>query len=81
MRLYVDDCLIYQPVYSTIDHQVLQEDLYYIRTYQLGCNITVAINFNVNKCSILQLFKHHHKSLFPYSMSGKFIKTIEQHFY
>ena len=67
MRLYADDFLIYWPIYSIIDHQVLQEDLY-IRTYQLSCNITVAINFNVNKCSILQLFKHHHKSLFPYSM-------------
>ena len=36
---------------------------------------------NVNKYSILQLSKHHHKSSFPYSKSGKLLKTVKQHSY
>ena len=39
------------------------------------------MQFNVNKCSILQLSKHHHKCSFPYSMSGKLLKIVQQHSY
>ena len=35
------------------------------------------MQFNTNKCSILQLSKHHHKSF----MSGKFLKNVEQYPY
>ena len=42
---------------------------------------TWQMQFNVNKCSILQLSKQYRKGLFPYSMSGKFLRTIEQHSY
>jgi len=39
------------------------------------------ITFNICKCCIMQLFKHHHKSKFPYSMSGQDPRKVEQHPY
>ena len=39
------------------------------------------MKFNVNKCSILQLSKHHHISTFPYSMAGERLSTVDQHPY
>ena len=39
------------------------------------------MKFNVNKCSILRLSKHHYKSTFPYSMAGELLNTVDQHPY
>ena len=77
IRLFADDCLIYQVINSSTDHQLLQQDL-----NKLG-NWTTKwqIKFNVAKCSILQLSKHHYKSTFPYSMAGEHLSTVDQHPY
>ena len=77
IRLFADDCLIYRPICSSIDHEVLQQDLDTLTSWAE----TWQMQFNVNKCSILQLSKHHHKSSFPYSMSGKLLKIVKQHSY
>jgi len=77
IRLFADDCIIYRPINSSTDHQILQQDLNTLTSWAA----TWQMQFNVNKCSILQLSKHHHKSLFPYSMMGKLLKIVEQHSY
>ena len=55
---------IYLPLCSSIDHKVLQQHLDTLTSWAE----TWQMQFNFNKCSILQLFKHHHKRLFPYSV-------------
>ena len=77
IRLFADYYLIYRPICSCIDHEVLQQDLDTLTSWA----VTWQMQFNVNKCSILQLSKHHHKNLFPYSMSGKLLKTVKWHSY
>jgi len=42
---------------------------------------TWQMKFNVAKCCTLQLSKHHHKATFPYQMSNKLLKVVEQHSY
>ena len=73
IRLFADDRLIYRPIYSLLDHQMLQDiDILtnWAKKWQM--------HFNIN---LLQLSKHHHKSLFQYFMSGKLLRNVEQHSY
>ena len=74
VRLFADDCLIYRPINSLNDHQLLQQDLNTLNTWAK----TWQMKFNVDKCCILQLSKHHHKTTFLYHMSNKPLKVVEQ---
>ena len=56
IRLFADDCLIYRVINSSADHQLLQQDLNTLSNWATKWQM----KFNVNKCSILQLSKHHH---------------------
>ena len=67
-----------QHILQLITKYYLQQDL---DTLRISWAEAWQMQFNVNKSSILQLSKHHHKNLFPYSMSGKLLKTVEQHSY
>ena len=64
-------------MYSSLDHQILQQDIDVLTNWTEKWQM----QFSVNKCSILQLSKHHHKSLFQYFMSGKLLKNVGQHSY
>ena len=77
VRLFPDDCLIYQPIHTPADHCTLQDDLQKVSAWAEKWKMI----FNVCKCCIMQLSKHHHKSEFPYSMSGQDLKIVEQHPY
>ena len=77
VRLFADDCLIYQPINSPNDHQLLQQDLNTLNTWAK----TWQMKFNIDKCCILQFSKHHHKTKFPYDMSNKALKVVEQNSY
>ena len=46
VRLFADDCLIYRPINSPNDHQLLQQDLYTLNTWAK----TWQMKFNVDKC-------------------------------
>ena len=59
------------------EHQILQEDLQKLSAWADKWEM----KFNINKCCIMQLSKHHHKSESIYSMSGQVLKTVEQHSY
>ena len=75
--LFADDCLIYCPISTPADHQILQEYLQKLSAWADKWEM----KFNINKCCIMQLSKHHHKNEFLYSMSGKVLKIVEQHSY
>ena len=74
VRLFADDCLIYRPIHTPADHHILQNDLQKLSAWAEKWKMT----FNVCKCCIMQLSKHHHKSEFPYSMSEQDVKIVEQ---
>jgi len=77
VRLFADDCLIHRPINPPNDHQLLQQDLNTLNTWAE----TWQMNFNADKCCILQLSKHHYKTTFPYHMTSKLLKVVEQDFY
>ena len=77
VRLFADDCLIYHPISTPADHQILQEDLHKLSAWADKWEM----KFNVKKCCIMQLSKHHHKSEFLYSMSDQVLRIVEQHSY
>ena len=66
MRLFADDCLVYQPIRSNEDHKQLQNDLHQLvewsRMWQM--------EFNVGKCSIMQIGLSKRKQQRTYSMKG-----------
>jgi len=77
VRLFADDCLIYRPIETATDHQILQEDLQKLSNWADKWKM----KFNINKCCIMQLSKCHHVSEFSYSMSGQALNIVEQHSY
>ena len=77
IELFADDCLIYQPILTPADHHILQEDLQKLFSWAEK----FKMKFNISKCCIMKLSKHHHKSEFPYSMSGQDLQIVEQHPY
>ena len=64
VQLFTDDCLIYHPIFMPAEHQILQEDLQKLSAWADKWEM----KFNINKCCIMQLSKHHHKSESIYSM-------------
>jgi len=70
--LFADDCLIYRTINSPTDHQILQQDL---NTLSSWATIW-QMRFNIEKCCILQLSKHHHKSTFTYHICNKATRLI-----
>ena len=80
VKLSSDHCLIYCPILTATDHQILQEDLQRFSAWADKWKM----KFNINKCCVMQLSKHHHKNKFLYSMSGQdhqVINIVEQHSY
>ena len=77
LRLFTDDCLIYQIVTSPADHQILQDDLDTLTAWSR----TWQMEFNISKCKILQVSTYCTKSLYSYQMCGIPLKIVEQHNY
>ena len=77
VRLFADDCLIYRSISTPADHQILQEDLQKLSAWADKWEM----KFNINKCCIMQLSRHHHKSEFLYSMSGQVLRIVKQYSY
>ena len=75
--LFADDCLVYRPINSSTDHQILQSDLDNLTTWSRRWQM----EFNVSKCKILQVSTHYSKSHFSYQMCGVPLEIAEQHSY
>ena len=77
VRLFADDCLIYCPILTPTDHQILQGDLQKLSIWADKWKM----KFNISKCCIMQLSNQRHKSDFIYSTSGQALKIVKQHSY
>ena len=76
VRLFMDDCLIYQSIYSETNHTILQNDLNRLDSWVSKWQM----EFNVSKCKILQVSKCT-RSIFSYSMKSILLESDEEHSY
>jgi low affinity Fe/Cu permease len=70
-RVFADDCVIYRPINTEQDHQLMQEDLDPL----VGWSDTWQMEFNVSKCAIMQTTNKRSKTDFPYKMKGETTKS------
>jgi hypothetical protein len=64
---FADDSVIYKPMHTEKDHQLMQEDLDTL----VGWSDTWQMEFNVSKCPIMQATNKKSKTDFPYKMKGE----------
>ena len=77
IRLFADDCLIYRRISSPEDHYILQEDLNRLTVWAA----TWQMNFNVDRCNIMQFSSARHKRSFTYTMQGLPLCIVDHHSY
>ena len=74
IRLFADDCLVYRPIRSPADQQILQNDLLCLEKW----SNTWGMHFNPSKCNILSTrpgIKGHHHHF--YVLYGVILKEVE----
>ena len=77
VRLFADDSLLYRPIWSLKDHEILQKDL---ETLSALAN-KWQMSFNVSKCKVLSLTKKKFPSRFTYFMDGEPLELVSSHPY
>ena len=77
MRLFADDCLIYRPIHSPEDQNILQSDLDKLSAW----GDVWQMKFNVQKCCIMQLSTSPSTNSFCYTMCRSPLQVVEEHNY
>ena len=74
VRLFADDCVMYQQISSQGDCQSLQHDLDSLDAWSK----TWLMQFNATKCNVIR-FSHAHKHIkFDYSLAGNILESTAQ---
>jgi hypothetical protein len=74
VRLFADDCLLYRPINSQKDHDILQQDLKNLETWAENW----GMRFNAKKCYILSIKQ---KSIKLYSLNGHILEQVKNNPY
>ena len=78
IRLFADDCVLYQTIHNTSDQLALQDDL---RKLELWGDIW-QMDFNVKKCAIMQFASTGQtKSKYDYKVKGDTLEIVNHHPY
>ena len=77
VRPFADDSLLYRPIWSLKDHEILQKDL---ETLSAWAN-KWQMSLNVSKCKVLSLTKKKFPSRFTYFMDGEPLELVSSHPY
>ena len=72
--LFEDDCLLYRPINSQKDHDILQQDLKHLDTWAENWGMRI----NVKKCYILSIKQ---KSSKLYSLNGHLLEQVKNNPY
>ena len=72
LRLFADDILIYRPIGSESNQKILQDDLTALTKWA----DMWQMDFNVSKCSVLQVTTHHTTKTFLYQMNGMPLRLV-----
>ena len=67
IRLFAGDCVIYRAIRLPSDHEILQGDLEKLVEW----SNTWQMEFNVDKCAIMNITTKRNKSVFDYSMKSQ----------
>ena len=65
-RLFADDCIIYRQIRTTLDHQILQNDLDMLADWEKRW----GMDFHPQKCSVLRVTRSRSPSLKDYILKG-----------
>ena len=74
IRLFADDCLLYRPINSMKDHQILQQDLNNLQKWATDW----GMKFNAKKCYLLSSII---KSSFFYTIDNQILKQVQDNPY
>ena len=77
IRLFADDCLIYRPIDTPNDHILLQQDLTRLHEW----SVQWQMEFNVNKCFIMQIHNNRTVKQHVYSMGDSSLSSVTSHPY
>jgi len=70
IRLFADDCLLYRPINSFKDHEILQNDLNNLQQWATEW----GMKFNTKKCYLLS---SRHKSSYFYTLNSDILRRVE----
>jgi hypothetical protein len=77
IRLFADDCVIYRAIKSKEDHSILQKDLQTLVKWSK----TWQMQFNVDKCAIMNITNSRTISNHDYKMEDKSLEIVKHHPY
>ena len=77
IRLFVDDSVVYRQINSPDDHHILQEDLQKLVEWSK----TWQMEFNVDKCAIMNFGILRNISKFDYKMKNQSLQVVKHHPY
>ena len=77
LRLFADDCLLYNTINSQEDTDMLQQGLNQLCDWAT----TWQLNFNVTKCAVIRCTRSSSPVNVDYILNGTTLKLVEQHTY
>lgn len=77
IRLFADDCVVYRQIDSLQDHLILQQDLNKL----VDWSNTWQMEFNVDKCVVMNIGTLRNKTKFEYKMNNQTLETVKHHPY
>ncbi len=72
MRLFADDALLYRPIHSPTDQQILQRDLITLQNWATKWDM----KFNPKKCYIMSMKHSGEKQVYMYSLCNVVLQTV-----
>ena len=77
IRLFADGCVVYRKTNSQQDHFILQEDL----NTPVEWSVTWQMEFNVDKCVVMNIGSLRNKSYFAYKLENQTLEVVKHHPY
>ena len=77
IKLFADDCLLFRPITTLEDAQVLQDDLDLLMKWSKDWQMT----FNPTKCYTLRISRLHSTIEYNYNISGSILNPVSDHPY
>jgi hypothetical protein len=73
MKLFADDCIVYNPIHSINDCNALQSDLHSLEKWEEKW----CMSFNASKCNAIQITRKHNKISFPYTLHNTELENVK----
>ena len=74
VRLFADDCLLYHPIRSSLDQEILQQDLTALKRW----GDTWGMKFNASKCNIMTISRSRSPFIHFHSLCGQILVSVSE---